>query len=98
MSVTPVVTHKKPATHPDITIYPGDLPVTWDLSILRNGAPMDLSTSTIWLPVTDDGVHVGDLSVDRTNDASGLLTVTLDSDVFDLLKRYSTWRLREATI
>src|SRR3954449_925500 len=38
----PDVTRARPARYPDIVIYPNDPPVTWELSVLRNGVPMDL--------------------------------------------------------
>ena len=86
-----------PAQHPDIHIRTADLPLTWRVTIHRNGDALDVTDSTISVRLMDDGSEIGLLDVDNeTFGATGKVLVTLSTALFATMKRYSTWQLREA--
>jgi hypothetical protein len=35
----------KPATYPDIHMYPGDVPFSWKVTLKDDGEPVDISNS-----------------------------------------------------
>jgi hypothetical protein len=78
-------------------MYPGDPPISWLVVVLRNGEPYDITDLAISAPVYDDGVQVAELTVEKTNPLVGEARLTITSEVFDAVKRYSTWRFREDT-
>jgi hypothetical protein len=87
-----------PAQYPDIKMYPGDVPISFFVTLRRQGQGLDISNSTIIAPVYDDGVEVGALTVEKTDPVIGQVKLTVTQVVYDAVKRYSTWRLREAPI
>jgi len=87
-----------PAQYPDIRMYPGDVPISWFVTLRRQGQGVDINNSTITAPVYDDGVEVGALTVEKTNSAIGEVKLTVTPEVYDAVNRYSTWRLREEPI
>jgi hypothetical protein len=87
-----------PAQYPDIKMYPGDVPISWLVTLRRQGQGVDVTNSTITALVYDDGVQVGALTVEKTNPGVGEVKLTVTQAVYDAVKRYSTWRLREAPI
>jgi hypothetical protein len=88
----------KPASYPDLTVYPGDPPVSWKVAVRENGVAVDLTNSTMSAPVTDDGKQVGELQVDPVDLLGGVVQLTLTPEVYAAIGRYSTWRFREDTI
>ena len=89
----------KPEQHPDLTVWEEDLPFVWGVDIQVNGDPTNGVGMTFSAPVTDDGRKVGELEVDLTQMAGqGTLELTLTQELWDLLGRYSTWRIREDTM
>ncbi len=79
-------------------MYTGDLPKEWVVRILRNGVPMDLSASVLLAPVSDNGVELGHLDIDRADAIIGRLTLSLSESVYAAMSKYSTWRLREDSV
>jgi hypothetical protein len=89
--------HKFPAWHPDINVFEGDPPISWDVTVRRNGAPLDLTDLTIDAPVYHLGTVIGSLGTAVSNALSGIVTLTLTQELFALTGSMSTWFLREET-
>jgi hypothetical protein len=45
---------------------PGDIPISWRVRLRREGQPID-TNSTLSAPVTDDGVEVAQLEIEKTD-------------------------------
>ena len=88
----------KPATYPDIHIYPGDAPFSWKVTLKDDGVPVDITDSVVSAPVFDDGNKVADLDIEKTDPTQGQLKLTLSNTVYAAIGRYSTWRFREDTV
>jgi hypothetical protein len=76
-------------------MYPGDPPISWRVFLKRNGQPLDITDSTISAPVTDDGVLVAHLEVEKTDPEGGEITLTITDTIYAAVKLFSSWRLRE---
>lgn len=93
-----VVRGPKPATYPDIHMYPGDVPFSWKVTLREDGETIDVSDSEISAAVYDDGVEVGSLTIDKTDPENGEVMLTFTEALYAAIGRYSTWRFREDTI
>ena len=82
----------------DIILYDDSIPFNWDVPLTRNGVVEDLTSSTILAKLTDDGLEIGDLPVDSTKLPQGIVSLTLTQDLYDQIKTYSTWRIKETGI
>ena len=88
MGITP-----HPATYPDIVMYEQSLPISWRVLFRSIGTPLDLTGADILIPSLDDGAKVSELSLVGLSATGGEIRVAVDTDGFDAVKRYSTWRL-----
>lgn len=88
----------EPAPYPDIDIYPGDVPISWRVTMKREGQPLDVTNSILSAPVTDNGVEVAQLTIEKTGAVNGEVRLTITQEVYDAVQRYSTWRLREDSL
>jgi len=94
----------RPATYPDITVYPGDAPVSWQVTVTQTIPPattataVNLSTSALTAPVLNDGVVVGALTINTAQASTGVIGLTLTPGLLALLGHYSTWRFRESPL
>jgi hypothetical protein len=55
--------------------------------------PVDLTDSEVLVPVLDDRVEVSALPFERPDDVGGIVRLTIDSEAYAAVNRYSTWRL-----
>jgi hypothetical protein len=74
-------------------MYEEVLPISWRVFFRSNGVPVDLTDADILIPVFDDGIEVSELSLAILSATGGETRLSIGSDVFGAVKRYSTWRL-----
>ena len=93
-----VVRGPKPATYPDIHIYPGDVPFSWKTTIRSDGQPIDITNSDVSCRLYDDGRELGALPLEKVDPVNGKVRVTFTEPLYAGMGRYSTLRFREDTI
>jgi hypothetical protein len=74
-------------------MYEHALPIVWKGTIRSEGVAVDISESSILVPVLDDGEEVTSLPFVKTDPEDGELELTINQAVYDVVGRYSTWRI-----
>jgi hypothetical protein len=86
----------EPARAPDIKLYPGMVPRSFQVTVRTEGEVLDLTNSDVTAPVYDDGAPVGALEVEKVDAPNGRVKITITQSIYDAIGRYATWRFHEA--
>jgi len=85
-----------PAFFPDINLFnEADLPLTFEVPIRHNGRILNLTDLNISVSVTKNGTVIGTPTLDLERAQSGVATLTLGAELWDVMGVMATWWLRE---
>ncbi len=80
----------------DRHIYPDEPPVSWGITVRDKATqlPINLTGKTITAAVYNNGVLVSPLVLDRQNETTGQILITLTPEVYALMAQFTVYRLR----